>query len=41
MGMNGRGTGRAKITFELEFMQPGVWQFALVDCNGYRVGFAM
>lgn len=36
-----RATGRAEITFELEFMQPGVWQFVLVDCNGYHVGFAM
>jgi len=36
-----RATGKAEITFELEFMQPGVWQFVLVDCNGYPVGFAM
>jgi hypothetical protein len=36
-----RATGRAEITFELDFMQPGVWQFGLVDCNGYPVGFAM
>ena len=36
-----RATGRAEITFELDFMQPGVWQFTLVDCNGYPVGFAM
>ncbi|HOX59108.1 MAG TPA: VOC family protein [Candidatus Paceibacterota bacterium] len=36
-----RAAGRAEITFELEFMQPGVWQFVLVDCNGYPVGFAM
>jgi predicted enzyme related to lactoylglutathione lyase len=36
-----RATGRAKITFALDFMQPGVWQFVLTDCNGYSVGFAM
>lgn len=36
-----RSTGRAKITFELELMQPGVWTFVLVDCNGYPVVFAM
>lgn len=33
--------GRVKFVQELEFMQPGVWQFVLLDCNGYRVGFAM
>ena len=26
---------------ELELMQPGVWQFSVLDPNGYRVGFAM
>lgn len=36
-----RATGRAEFKQELEFMQPGVWQFLLVDCNGYPVGFAM
>ena len=36
-----RATGRAEITFELELMQPGVWQFVIVDWNGYPVGFAM
>ncbi len=36
-----RATGKAQITFELEFMQPGVWAFVLLDCNGYPVGFAM
>ena len=36
-----RATGRAEISLELEFMQPGVWQFVHVDCNGYPVGFAM
>jgi len=36
-----RSAGRAKFEQELELMQPGVWQFRLFDCNGYRVGFAM
>jgi catechol 2,3-dioxygenase-like lactoylglutathione lyase family enzyme len=36
-----RATGQAEFKQELEFMQPGVWQFVLVDCNGYPVGFAM
>src|SRR5215469_12744527 len=36
-----RASGKVKITFDLELMQPGVWQFTLVDCNGYQVGFAM
>jgi catechol 2,3-dioxygenase-like lactoylglutathione lyase family enzyme len=28
-----------KFKQELEFMQPGVSQFVLIDCNGYPVGF--
>jgi len=36
-----RATGKVKFEQELELMQPGVWQFWLFDCNGYRVGFAM
>jgi predicted enzyme related to lactoylglutathione lyase len=36
-----RAHGKAQITFELDFMQPGVWQFVLVDFNGYPVAFAM
>ena len=35
-----RATGRADFMYELEFMQPGVAQFVLLDCNGYPVGFA-
>jgi predicted enzyme related to lactoylglutathione lyase len=34
-----QATGRAKFKQELEFMQPGVWQFVLIDCNDYPVGF--
>ena len=36
-----RATGKAEIKQELELMQPGVWQFMLVDYNGYPLGFAM
>ena len=38
-----RATGKIKFSWdeELTVMQPGVWQFALTDCNGYRIGFAM
>jgi predicted enzyme related to lactoylglutathione lyase len=36
-----KSSGRVMFEQELELMQPGVWQFSLVDCNGYRVGFAM
>ena len=36
-----RATGRAEIRQELQLMQPGVWQFVIVDCNGYLIGFAM
>jgi hypothetical protein len=33
----------SRITFrsELELEQPGVWQFSVLDPNGYHVGFAM
>lgn len=36
-------TGKIKFSWneELTVMQPGVWQFDLLDCNGYRLGFAM
>jgi hypothetical protein len=36
-----RATGRVKFEQELELMQPGVWQFSLIDPNGYPVVFAM
>lgn len=36
-------TGKLKFDLldELTVMQPGVWQFTLTDCHGYRIGFAM
>ena len=35
-----RANDRVVFQQELEFMQPGVSQFVLVDCNGYPIGFA-
>ena len=36
-----KATGKVEFEQQLEFMQPGVWQFGLRDCNAYRVEFAM
>jgi predicted enzyme related to lactoylglutathione lyase len=36
-----RATGRVRFEQELELMQPGVWQFSVIDNNGYYVGFSM
>jgi hypothetical protein len=36
-----RATGRVRFKQELEIMQPGVWQFSVVDNNGYFLGFSM
>jgi uncharacterized glyoxalase superfamily protein PhnB len=35
-----RAAGDMKFEQELELMQPGVWQFSVLDPNGYHVGFA-
>lgn len=36
-----KATGRVRFEQELELMMPGVWQFAVIDNNGYCVGFSM
>jgi hypothetical protein len=35
-----RATRRVRFEQELELMMPGVWQFSVMDNNGYHVGFS-
>jgi predicted enzyme related to lactoylglutathione lyase len=35
-----KATGRVRFEQELELMMPGVWQFNIIDNNGYCIGFS-